>query len=104
MFTTMAQVRAANRASGQHWFSPNTMAFFRTRVCGDLRHGEYFITSEIHPAGSHRVYTIRRVVDENGTIDTVGEFMAHATIGEAKRALMIHRAKQAGRVFNQPNS
>ena len=75
---------------GFHWFDPDTMRFFRTRL---PRHGyrgpggTYFVSSEQGPL-MPREYTVRRLVGL-GRIETVGEFCgykARATATEAAKA------------------
>jgi hypothetical protein len=100
MFYTIEQIRQANRALGRHWFSRDTMRFFRTRVmcrvypCGD---GALFVTSDQHPArtGWVRRYSIRRV-NAAGEISTVGRFGAWCTRSQA--------LAEAGRLARQANA
>lgn len=81
---TMADVQAANRAAGQHWFSAATMAFFKCRIESDLMGGTYFITSEQESQeGAPRLYTVRRVEDCGASIATVGEFQQHRDLASA---------------------
>lgn len=94
MFTELDQVVEASRANGHHWFSPDTMRYFGTRLESPLIQGRWFITSECQDdATMPRMYTVRLVTDDRGTIETVGEFMAYATLAEAQTA--IRRAIQA---------
>ncbi len=90
-FANMAEVKAANKAVGGHWFDRSTMRFFDTRIEGGLRYGRYFITSEQFTGSSGisepRKYTVR-AARENGDIDTIGEFQAHWTREDASLALM----------------
>lgn len=83
-FSTMADVRAANRALGHHFFERDTMRFFESRVESALYAGRYFITSE--KAGfreTQRKFTIREVTPD-GYIKTVGEFCAYDFIENAR--------------------
>jgi hypothetical protein len=85
MFYSIRAIKAANEAAGQFFFSPSSMAFFQSRVSHKL-HGPYFVTSE-RPRWDHnasRRYTIRKVED-NGAVDTIGEFGAFASSREAHR-------------------
>lgn len=94
MFSTMYEVIEANRASGHHWFSPSSMRFFGTRIESELIEGRWFVTSECQDdATMPRMFTVREVTDEGRTIETVGEFMAYATLADAQTA--IRRAIQA---------
>jgi len=81
MFSTMQEVREANRAAGRFWFSESTMRFFNSRVETELIAGRWFVTSEDN--GNGRRYTVREVADDGARIETVGEFMAHGDLAEA---------------------
>lgn len=101
MYVTMQQVREGNAALGQHWFEPDTMRFFRSRVAST---GEQmaavpgslaFVSSEKTPHGD-RAFSVRlaiptrhpRIPDypDGYEIETVGGFMAYATSAQAKAA------------------
>jgi hypothetical protein len=84
-FKTMADVRAANRLIGNHWFERSTMRFFKCRIESTLVRGQYFITSEERPDGPRR-YSVR-CAKPDGTIDTVGEFFAYLTKEDARDAI-----------------
>ena len=80
---------------GRHWFDPDTMRFFKTRM-GRWGYrgpgGTYFVTSEQGP-GMPRLYTVRRLAGP-GRIETVGEFCgykARSTAIEAARAHAMDR-------------
>lgn len=81
MFETVSQIKAANRAAGQHWFSPSTTAFFKSRVESGVINGRYFVTSECGP-DQVRAFTIREA-DADGSINTVGEFQGYSTAKQA---------------------
>lgn len=87
-FFNTDQVVAANRAAGQHWFSPDTMRFFNSRVLYTVYGGRYFLTSEKGPDGI-RGYSVRETTPDGSSITTVGEFQgwpsARAAQKEAKR-------------------
>ena len=89
-YTNLADVKATNRLAGQHWFDPESMEFFKSKIETELIDGRYFISSEQSPWGP-RAYSIR-IADENGEIDTVGEFMGHETLKLAKLALATETA------------
>lgn len=86
-FTTIADVRAANKAAGQHWFERGTMRFFQTRIESALYGGRCFITSEQCPIGTGhpRLYSIREALP-TGRIETVGEFQQYRHIEDAREA------------------
>lgn len=87
-YRTMAEIKAANAAGGENWFSPDAMRFFKTKVHPTVYLGCYFITRETEPSGLS-AYSVRQS-HEDGSISTVGEFFAYATKEEAKRALYLH--------------
>ncbi len=82
MFFTIEQIEQANDEHGHHWFEPGTRRFFKSRASGPVIAGRYFVSSERGP-GMPRLYTIR-VANENGSIDTVGEFQQY----KSKRAAL----------------
>lgn len=84
-YTNLRDVVRANDEAGQHWFETDTMEFFKTKLETDLIDGRYFISSE---RGPHfpRAFSIR-MADEDGHIETVGDFMAYETLEDAKTAL-----------------
>lgn len=45
-FDDLWDVEEANRRAGQHFFSPDTMRFFKSRVHSALYGGRFFVTSE----------------------------------------------------------
>ncbi len=85
-FSYLEQVQNSNRESGHHWFDPDTMRFFSTRICTELVKGVYFITSE-KPPHSPRAYSIREVYNEDGHIRTVGETCQYTSLSDARHAL-----------------
>lgn len=86
-YTDMADVRAANEATGGHWFERGTMRFFNTRICSRLIAGKRFITSERGPDERTR-YTIREARPD-GSIDTIGEFQQFGTLAAAKAHVLM---------------
>ena len=90
-FKEVREFYARNQPNG-HWFSPNTMRFFRTRlprIAYETNAGVLFISEE--SLSGDRRYTIRRQL-YNGDIVTVGEFRGFPTrkaaLAEIKR---LHR-------------
>lgn len=81
-YHSMDEVRHANANAGYHWFEPETLRFFRSRVSDALYGGRYFVSSERFDAHSPRRYTVRRANDD-GSIDTVGEFQGFRTHQQA---------------------
>lgn len=88
-FRTIGEVIVANKAAGENWFEPKTMSWFSSRLETDLINGRYFVTSEQDNTGGawdgQRRYTIRRANDD-GSIDTVGEFGQYASTARATQA------------------
>ena len=76
-YYSMEDIKRANENAGRHFFEPDTMRFFKSRV-GDTVFqgigGIYFVTSEKFDWQSPRNYTVRQFNPETGKISTVGEF------------------------------
>ena len=89
-FNTLAEVEAANKASGNHWFDRDTMNFFETSLETDLLVGGFFVSSEQPPHGP-RLYSVRRVKNEQGHITTIGEFCGWKSKREASAAIKAMR-------------
>jgi hypothetical protein len=82
---TIAEVKARNKASGQYFFSRDTMRFFNSRVMGGLQRGRYFITSERYDDYRPARYTVRTFDNlETCHVRTLGEFQGFGTIEDAK--------------------
>lgn len=85
----IATIKDLNRRAGQHWFSPDTMRFFKSKVPDDhvgLVKNRFFITSEKSPFDKRR-YTIREWKGKTKSIETFGEFGQYGTKAQAKRIL-----------------
>lgn len=83
---TVNAIKDANRAAGGHWFDPDTMRFFGTRVLAEVYQGPggiYFVTSDKQYNGT-RGYTVRRFDPADGSPHTIGE-VAGLTKGKAQR-------------------
>jgi hypothetical protein len=75
MFKDIAEVKAANKAAGSHFFSPNTMRFFNSIIESSLYKNQCFITSEKPPHGP-RIYRVRKVKGNDGSIiDSIGPWL-----------------------------
>lgn len=87
-YLSVTQIKRHNEDIGHHFFSPDTLRFFKSKVYEDLHLGRYFITSERneYATPSVREYTIRRATG-TGEIDTVGEFGQYASLKSARTAL-----------------
>ena len=92
-FATVADIRAANRAIGHHWFDGGTIRFFASRIGRTVYGGRFFVTSEQDrpsggfPAawGGERRWTVR-MAEDDGSITTVGPFGGYGSGEEARRA------------------
>jgi hypothetical protein len=94
MFKTLAEVKAANKANGNHWFERSTMRFFNSVIESRLMDGGFFITSERMELEFPKLYTVRRA-DENGLIETIGRFQEYPDIELARNAVRIEQTKPA---------
>lgn len=67
-------VKQANTARGHHWFDPDTMRFFDSRVESGIIGARTFVSSEQFHASDGtsfpRIYKVREVQDD-GSIDTL---------------------------------
>lgn len=91
-YRSIAEIKAANEAIGQTWFSEGTMRFFDSIIEPEVYGGRFFLTSERDATGTpgqsawhgKRRWTVRRANDD-GTIDTVGEFGQFASKARASQ-------------------
>lgn len=89
-FTHIGEIRYENERSGHHWFKPETLRYFGSRIGRTVYGGRYFISSEQDAYGAwngRRLYTIR-MANADGTIETVGEFGQYKTAAAARRAVL----------------
>jgi hypothetical protein len=88
-YRTLADIRAANAVAGHYFFTPDTLRFFRSRIAPGVIGGRFFVTSEQFVPSSGdpdpRLYTVRRANDD-GTVDTVGDFQAYLSLASARAA------------------
>lgn len=97
MFHTIDDIKAANLAAGQKWFSEGAMRWFSSIVEPKVYNGCYFITSEKYELTSHqreskmaempRMWTIH-IVASNGWVGTIGEFQQYSSFQEAETAVL----------------
>jgi hypothetical protein len=87
-YGSVAEVREANKAAGQHWFEADTLRFFDGVVPEDqpIVHGRFFVSSEQFDSRSPRLHTVR-YVNATAGIDTVGAFQQFESFDEARGAL-----------------
>jgi hypothetical protein len=88
LYGSIAEMREANKAAGQHFFDKDTLRFFDGIVPEDqpIVHGRFFVTSEQFDGRSPRLHTLRYANAEAG-INTVGRFQQFASFDEAREAL-----------------
>ena len=79
---SMQGIETANRDAGFHWFDPDTLRFFGSRISEASFDGRYFVTSEDNFDRSARYYSIREAMSD-GQVDTVGDFQEFATRAQA---------------------
>lgn len=80
-------IKHYERKTSGHFFSPDTMRFFKSRLSQDLFYTSktvLFITSEQN-TGYPRLYTLREYNPNTGEIDQIGEFQGFNTLAQAKR-------------------
>jgi hypothetical protein len=88
VFPTIGQLKRAVTDSGSHFFSPDAVRFWRSRVGATLYDGRFFITSEsTNPRHTARAYRVRWVNHySDATCLMVNEFKDRfATGAEAAR-------------------
>lgn len=98
-FFNVAQIRAAAKAAGSHFFDASAVRFFSSRVLPGTYptdNGAYFITSEADEGV--RAYTVRlaTITDADGfNISTVGEFMQYGSAHAARKAAKALQAENS---------
>lgn len=72
---------------GSHFFSPDTMRFFKSKTLYDVfpsKNGVYFVTSEKKGFSDNtRVFNVRFIDINTGSISTIGGFGAYETRAQA---------------------
>lgn len=68
-YKSIAEIVTANKEAGQYFFSPDTMAFWGSKVETDVIEGCYFVTSEDNYDRSEKVFKVRKALPD-GTITT----------------------------------
>ena len=80
MYKSIDEIKKSHEAQGGHFFDPDWMRVYNSRIGRTVYKGKYFITSEQFKVEPRR-YTVKKCV--NGEIETVGEFQQFATRREA---------------------
>ena len=93
---TKAELKAAVKATGSHFFDKETVEFWRSILeTGTYKSGN-FVTSELDFFGEKRLYTVRHF--DGKTVKTVGEFQGYAekykAIAAAKSLLIPLQAME----------
>lgn len=87
----MFVVKAKNYEAGQHWFSPDTMRFFNSKVPDEaIKKGDkaYFVSQEDNFDRTGKTYTLRVADLKTGDVDTIGEFGEITSKSEAEKKLL----------------
>lgn len=80
-WASVAEVADANRRAGHHFFDPDTIKFFSSRIETDIVGERLFIPSEQDETGfgklgkawdGERRFTIR-IAEDNGQVHTIGQ-------------------------------
>lgn len=87
---TVNDIKDAARANGSHWFDPDTMRSFGTRVLPTVYQGPggiYFVThDDQYRRELPKRYTVRTFDPDTARIGNHGELNEHSTAEEAKAA------------------
>ena len=95
-FQNMQDLRLFNAQQGRYFFSPNTMRSFNSRTQSkDPYGGCVFVTSESSWRGTDRRYTVR-VINENGGIDTWGDFRGYSRYDAHQEAQWLGEQARKG--------
>mgnify|MGYP003121203573 FL=1 len=98
---TICHVKSYCWNRGSHFFSPDTMRFFSSRIQTTPPYkGRVFVTSERMNWNSPRLYTVR-VVQPSGNIQTIGDFGAFTSRQSAHRFAEKYAAENFVRVGNE---
>lgn len=82
------EFKELSERKGKHWFKPDTMRFFKSKIHEwDVITGR-FISSEKGPDEVRR-YTVRQANFETGDVETVGRFQEFKTLHRARKAMRL---------------
>ncbi len=96
-FWTMCHVKSYCWNRGSHFFSPDTMRFFSSRIQTTPPYkGRVFVTSEKYDWKAPRYYTVRCIRPDGG-IDTIGEFQGFDTRQSAHRYAEKRKRRGGGK-------
>ena len=98
---TMSHIKSFCWNRGSHFFSPESMRFFSSRIQSTPPYkGRVFVTSERCSWNHPRLYTVR-VVKPSGHIETIGDFQGFASRQSAHRFAESYAAENFERVGNE---
>lgn len=69
-FYTLAEIKAFNKAKGNHFFDLETLKFFNSLIHPNIYGGNVFITSEQYSDETPREWRLRKILDD-GSIETI---------------------------------
>lgn len=93
MGMTFEAFKAKNKFSGNHWFSPDTMKWWRSRIAYFDCITGYFISSEKRGFDDlRRAFTVRKADFETGKVETVSKFQEF----KSKQGAMTYIKKLRG--------
>ena len=85
-YASIAEIRAANAATGSHFFDRDTLRYWKSTILPGVMLGRYFVTSEPDFDGTDRRFTLREA-QPDGSIKNVSEFRQYATARDARAAV-----------------
>lgn len=98
---TMSHIKTFCWNRGSHFFSPDTMRFFSSRIQMTPPYkGRVFVTSERMNWNSPRLYTVR-VVKPSGHIETIGDFGGFTSRQSAHHYAEAYASEHFERVGNE---
>lgn len=98
---TMSHIKSYCWNHGSHFFSPDTMRFFSSRIQMTPPYkGRVFVTSERMNWNSPRLYTVR-AVQPSGNIETIGDFGGFTSRQNAHCFAKKYAAENFVRVGNE---
>jgi hypothetical protein len=84
---TIQEAKKVSKANGGHFFDPQAMRFFNSKIESELIDGRYFITSERYDTDRPKLYTIRQISETGQMLDDLGDFQEFDTLHGALIAL-----------------
>lgn len=96
--TSVNEMQERNRAGGGHWFDPDSMRFFGSRILPEIYSGPggvYFVSSEQPPHGPS-VYKVRSFNCATGGVDSVGGHDVESWLPSSAAARRLARRMAAG--------